>query len=57
VLVVPDHPRREPVFEEVPAALIRAVETLRVEPVEAVHGVRHLLTLRLDNKVVVRTVV
>ena len=35
------------------AALVPAVETLRVEPVEAVDRVRHLLTLRLDNEVVV----
>jgi hypothetical protein len=38
------------------AAFMPAVEPLRIEPVEAVDGVRHLLTLRLDNEVVVRPV-
>ena len=36
-----------------PAALMPAVETLREESVEAVNGVRHLLTLGLDDEVVV----
>jgi hypothetical protein len=39
-----------------PASFVPAVEALRVEPVQAVDGVRQLLTLRLDDEVIMRAV-
>jgi hypothetical protein len=56
VLLVQHDPGREPLGIEVAAAPVAAVEALRVEAVEAMDCVRHLLAPRLDDEVEVRAV-
>jgi len=51
VLVVADHPRSEPVAEEMAPTLVPLVEPLRVAAVQPVHPVGEPPQLRLDDEV------
>jgi hypothetical protein len=52
--VVADHPRAEAVAEEVAPATPADVEALRVHAVEPVHSGREIVSLSLEDPVVVR---
>jgi hypothetical protein len=55
VLLVPDHPRPVPLFEEVALAFVAAIEALRIEAEHAVHHPTQLRRRRrLDDHVEVR---
>jgi len=50
VLLVADEPRREPVAEEVPPAIVPPVELLRVGSVHPLHAGRQRPELALDDQ-------
>jgi hypothetical protein len=51
VLLVADHPRREPVAEEMPPAIVPGVEPLRVHAEEGLHPGREPVPGRVDDQV------
>jgi hypothetical protein len=55
VLLVVDHPRREPLFEQMALSAVPSIEPLGVDAEQAVHREGELLLAALDNEVEVRS--